>query len=228
MVNRLTTPGPARIHSRKFLSRFFGAGQRVTDVTRVSPAARGPPDGPRHTRFGPLRGDRPALSHGQRARAPRAQPVTQGSAGTRITVPAGGPQVGQVVRATQYNGHDVINGGRRTAAPVAHAAVTPEHLLAQPPPAGRPLPHSAHVTSVTGESPAPGLPAHHARPCRKTLQRGRGANRVPGPDSLTTPGLDRPPLENVKLPLVSGRGKIPAGPGVVAVWCAGRRFAGGW
>jgi hypothetical protein len=65
---------------------------------------------------------------------------------------------------------------------------------------------------VADESPAPELPDRHARPGQKTLQRtGGGESReIPG-------SRPRRPARRVCVrPLISGREKILAGPGVVA------------
>jgi hypothetical protein len=74
--------------------------------------------------------------------------------------------------------------------------------------------------------------ARHARPGQK-LSGARGGRIAPrAPDRRATPGPAAPPLKCDSWPCFlagkKGREKKSARPGVVAVWCAGRRFAGGW
>jgi hypothetical protein len=209
-VNSRATPALARVHSWKNPSRFLGAGQRVTGVSAL-PVARGPQDASRRARFGPLHGDRPALRRGQRPRPPRAQPVAHARARARVARRAGRPQVAQVVTAAQDDGDDVIDAvGVGTAAP-ALPALDPEHLGADPPPARRPRPRTAHDPSVA---------ANRRSQCqaRATPGLARKPSSGRGGESREIPGSrPRRPARRVCVrPLISGREKILAGPGVVA------------
>lgn len=175
MADQPATPALARVHSGKFLSRFSGAGHRVTAL----PVPRRPQHATRHARLGTLHRDRTALHRGQRA--PRAQPVAQCGPGARIAVLARRPQVRQVVRAAQDHGDNVVDGRGVGTAPPAHPAVPRERGRAQAPPAGRPLPRTAHVLSVAGGSRIAATGPRHARPGRHfSTGQNQGGNVVCG------------------------------------------------
>ncbi len=111
-------------------------------VTRRPPRASPRASGSCSGLFAP---DRRELPGGQAAA--RAHSISECRAGTEIAFLALGPQIRQLETAAQRTRHDVADRpGGGPAAPAA-APVGGEHLLADPPPAGRRLPR-AHVLIV--------------------------------------------------------------------------------